>query len=147
MTQPMVDYATAADLAFHGCPRSVIDAAEAREPGITAAQLTTQSRIVDGYARPKRYIVPFTTVPDEVKNVVCKLVAYELLRVRGVDSNADANELARLAAKSATDWLKDLSKGSVQLDSPTENGPIASSGKPDAPTCFDEKFQNDWADF
>lgn len=60
----------------------------------------------------KRYDVPLTEVPLEIRRVVCIMARYDLAH----GESREPSEQVRLARKEAIEWLGQIARGEVELD-------------------------------
>lgn len=89
------------------------------------------SSLADSYLR-KRHTLPLTTVGEDLRGNVIKLMAAEVLTYRGFSMESRADMAIMERAKEARTWFRDVSKGLVEIEgidsTPDldENGPQVS---------------------
>ena len=127
-----VQYATATEFDQFQLPSTAL---ESVPTPIKDRALQWASRKAAGYIR-KRKVMPLVSWGDDVKEVVCELAGYFLLRRRGFKPQSGSNETIRDGYDDAIAWLIDVSKGLAELvdcvDSTTtpgvdEAGPLVAS--------------------
>ena len=91
---------------------------------IAAAAIAKSDALIDGYCG-KRYGVPFTTVPDVIKQFSADIAIYNLFGRR-----EGAPEDRRTRYKDAIDFLKGVARGDNSLG---ENDPDGSPADTNAP--------------
>ncbi len=100
-------YATLADLIRLGVPNAAL--AGISDPDRDAALLAA-SGVVDSYVG-ERFKLPLTRFGDELRRVVCKIAAHDLITTRGLSPGNDSADTLRLGFTDSIAWLKDVSKG------------------------------------
>ncbi len=125
----MSQYATLADLTSQGLPEAALEGMTAQ--GIDPDEhLTAASARFDASARG-RYRLPLTSpYPLEVISCVCSLAAYSILSVRGFDPQNGSDFNIRQRYEDAVMWLRDLSRGHINLDVSADATPDAHDGGP-----------------
>lgn len=103
----MSAYAARTDFAAHGVSA---DALEGIATGDQDKALEAASRLVDSYLI-KRFAMPLTAVGEDVKEKVCALAAYKLLKGRGFNPESDDARQLREDYDDALSWLRDVSAG------------------------------------
>lgn len=123
-------YADADDLYALGLPATALAGVSA---GAVASALDAASGVADGYIA-KRYRLPLVEWGDDLRGVVCRLAAADLLTTRGTRPG-DGIELIVTRQEQALAWLRDVSRGLAEpqgvVDStPThaEDHPLVASG-------------------
>lgn len=106
-------YATTTDLARLGLSTGVLSRVDTAE---LDAQLAAASQCADGYLRAKPYALPLTAWGDDLRAAVCALAAENLIVTRGANPEDPANRAIFERADRARAWLRDVSKGVVELD-------------------------------
>lgn len=72
------------------------------------------SRVALSYVR-KRKTLPLVTWGDDLKECVCQIAGYYLVRRKGFSPGSGNNENIRAAYDDAISWLKDVARGDVEL--------------------------------
>jgi phage gp36-like protein len=103
-------------------------------PGATidTALLWASSR-VNSYIK-KRVTLPLLAWSTDLTEATCKIAKYRLINRRGIDGQSGNNQTVIDDYKETIDWLRDVSKGLVELDAYTDSdqtleeaAPLASS--------------------
>lgn len=76
-----------------------------------ARALEEASAQIDTYLR-KRYLVPLSAAPYEIRRAACHMARYDL----SMGENREPGEQVRLARKEVMDWLQQIASGAVLLD-------------------------------
>ena len=98
---------------------------------VDAAILKADRMYIDPYCKD-RYVVPFTTVPDEVRFLSATIAAYYLFRRRQKVTNSILDKYIKAVAK-----LKDIADGKFALEGATiieDSSGIASTTEDDGHT-------------
>ena len=124
-------YATRADLYRLGLREEAFSAVSTTDQD---AAIEAASDVADSYLRA-RYVLPLTGYGDDLKSVVCRIAAYELLATRGYAPGVGGDESLEARHDKATAWLKDVSTGRAAVSGGnTTPGPSrtsrVSSGRP-----------------
>ncbi|PTW61426.1 phage gp36-like protein [Breoghania corrubedonensis] len=97
-------------------PPAAIDA------DVVARALSDADALIDSYLR-KRYALPLDPAPPVLVKIASDLARYNLY-----DDGADKDGPVVRAQGSALAWLRDVSKGLIELDDGTGDAPAASGG-------------------
>lgn len=106
-----VVYATLTEFAQLGLPTT---ATENLEDEQLLQALLSASSTIDSYI-PKRFLLPLTPpYPDVLVEHACRLAAWTVLRVRGVDPDSAADKAIQEASDGSEKWLLMVAKGTVE---------------------------------
>jgi phage gp36-like protein len=95
---------------------------------IDTALIWASSR-VNSYIK-KRVTLPLISWSEDIKVATCQLAAKQLIDRRGIDYSAGNNQTIQDNAKTALDWLKDVSKGLAELDTFVDSAPTLDEASP-----------------
>ena len=106
----MTRYAETTDFARLGLPA-------AATTGIATASLNAAldafGAVIGGYLQARGYTLPLTSWGDDLRRCNCLGAAWDVLRVRGYDPQANNDEAVRLGFEDAMRWLRDVAAGKV----------------------------------
>lgn len=107
----MTRYADTTDLVRLGLPSAALTgvATAAQEDALDAA-----SAEADSYLRA-RYVVPFTSWGDDLRQCVAAIAAETLLTTRGYNPQAGRDDVIANRADRWRSWLKDVSAGRAHV--------------------------------
>lgn len=129
----MTRYASTTDLARLGLPSAALTGVST---ATQEAALDAASALADGYIGSRKAL-PLSAWGDDLRGVVARLAAYDLMVTRGYDPQAGRDDQLRLRNEDSLRWLRDFADG--RIDSPAmvdatpddtsdEAGTYASSG-------------------
>ncbi len=107
MSQPV--YAAIADLTSLSIPSGALTGISAADQ---LAALAAASRVADGYLGP-RFHLPLTQWGEDLRQVICDIAAYRLMKRRGFSPESGDAEQLRDSYEDAVRWLEQVSKGMV----------------------------------
>jgi phage gp36-like protein len=125
----MAFYAIEAEFLDQGLPSDALTGIAS--PTIVQA-LEWASSTANGYLR-KRYTLPLVAWEDDLRRVVCKIAAYDLMCIRGFRPGSDTDATIVKNYDDAIIWLKAVAESDIEpaiTDSTAdldEGGPLASS--------------------
>lgn len=107
----MTRYADTTDLTRLGLPSAALTgvSTQTQEDALDAA-----SAYADSYLRA-RYVVPFTTWGDDLRQAVAAIAAETLLTTRGFSPAAGRDDVVSARADRARSWLRDVSSGRAHV--------------------------------
>lgn len=91
--------------------------------------LVWASSRVNSYIK-KRVTLPLISWSEDIKVATCQLAAKQLIDRRGIDYSAGNNQTIQDNAKTALDWLRDVSKGDAELDTFVDSAPTLDEASP-----------------
>ncbi len=115
----MPRYATTTDLVRLGLPSAALSGVS------TAAQeaaLDAASAVADGYLASRKAL-PLSAWGDDLRTVVTRLAAYDLMVTRGYDPAAGRDDQIRLRHEDAMRWLRDFADGRIDAPSMVDATP------------------------
>lgn len=115
----MSQYATTTDLARFGAPAASLVAFDASAQN---AALASASALADGFLA-KRFTLPLAAWGDDLRKMVCWLVAYDLLSGRGFREDALGADTLESRHEKAMAWLEGVAAGSIEPQGITDATP------------------------
>jgi len=109
----MPRYATTTDLVRLGLPSTALTSVSSTTQ---EAALDAASSLADGYIASRKKL-PLSAWGDDLRTVVARLAAYDLMVTRGYDPAAGRDDQLRLRHEDAMRWLRDFADG--RIDSPS----------------------------
>lgn len=111
----MAQYADQADLSRFGLPAAATSGLASAD---LDAQLRAASSVADSYIASRGYATPLSDWGDDLRASVARIAAWSILtNLRGVNPEDPAHMAVRLGQQDAMAWLRDVSKGTANLDS------------------------------
>jgi phage gp36-like protein len=125
-------YATRAQLVQFSVPSAALTGISTPDQD---AALQAASRVADSYL-VKRWQLPLQTTPtegwgDDLRQAVCDIAAYRLLKRRGFNPEQGDDASLRMSYEDAVKWLENVAKGSVTPIDLVDSNPSA-AGDTDA---------------
>jgi phage gp36-like protein len=120
-----VGYATVPDLVKYGLASGTLDGD--LDAGQQLDALNAASTFADGYLRSQYTLPLIAPYPADLVEAVCKIAAYNLLSVRGLNPELGADQNYRDRYKDALAWLTEVGMGHISpsiLDSSPGQNPI-----------------------
>lgn len=142
----MTRYAETADLTALSISAGALAGISA---GDQQAALESESEYADSYLS-KRFTLPLTSWGRDLKQAVCDLAAYRLMKRRGFNPEKNDAEQLRLAKKDAETWLEKVSTGKVNpmnvRDSSGQAANATTAGEADYPFVVQPQEGSDSTD-
>ncbi len=118
-------YATVEDLVQYGLSAGTLDGD--LTPAQQMAALDAASAYADGYLRSQYTLPLIAPFPPDLVEAVCKIAAYNVLSVRGLNPEPGGDQNYRDRYKDAIAWLQQVGMGHISpsiLDSSPGQNPI-----------------------
>lgn len=129
----MADLITDAELLQLGAAGNALNGVSSSDRAaiISAASSFVLSRL------QKRFALPLVSWSDDVRRATAHVAAWDAIVFRGFNPNATNDQIIKLRADKARQWLADVVAGSVEPENVVdatstydENGPIMASDEP-----------------
>lgn len=117
-------YCAEADLVTGGLRQAAVD--ELPDP---AALIVRASGLIDTYLRG-RYHLPFSVVPDEIKNCCVQISLWYAIQSLGFDPESKLDASIRMGHDDAIKWLDRVSSGKANLAVTADATPTVNDGIP-----------------
>jgi len=119
----MAAYATRAELVQLGIADAALAKVSADDQDTA---LAAASRVADSYLI-RRFTLPLTSWGDDLKQAICDIVAYRLMKARGFNpQRSDADQL-RDGYTDAIKWLKDVADSKATPVGIVDSDPLGTS--------------------